>query len=107
MKIYESESQIVIRGIDHEFLQSHIRSNSQKVLCVYDTMVNLHRYLKEFRFGMVNKVEFFQLPFVIDEDQINEYILKRHRDLVGRSSESPGIYLHPEDRKSGEDYPIF
>ena len=41
MKIYESDTQIVIRGINHEMISTHISSGCEKILCIYDDVKNL------------------------------------------------------------------
>lgn len=40
VKIYESDHQIVYRGINHDLIKDHINSKVEKILCIYDTKEN-------------------------------------------------------------------
>ena len=74
MKIYESENQIVYRGIDHDLIKKHIESKTEKVLCVYDTKENFLR--EDFSYNS-DCLAFYQ----IYDDVHDEWIIERHSKL--------------------------
>ena len=74
MKIYESENQIVYRGIEHDVIKKHIESGTEKVLCVYDTKENFLR--EDFSYNS-DCLAFYQ----IYDDVHDEWIIERHSKL--------------------------
>jgi hypothetical protein len=72
MKLYESENQIVIRGINHELIKEHLDSDIQKVLCIYDTSDNLLKDLREYNSDRL-------ALYRIYEGVEDEWIIKRHK----------------------------
>ena len=72
MKLYESENQIVIRGINHELIKEHLDSDIQKVLCIYDTCDNLLKDLREYN---SDRLALYQIYEGVED----EWIIKRHK----------------------------
>jgi hypothetical protein len=74
MKLYESENQIVIRGINHELIKEHLDSDIQKVLCIYDTYDNLLKDLREYN---SRRLALYQILDCVED----EWIIERHKRL--------------------------
>lgn len=74
MKLYESDNQIVIRGINHNLIKEHLESNIQKILCIYDTLDNLLKDLKDYDSDKL-------VIYAIYDNIENEWIVERHKFL--------------------------
>lgn len=90
MKIYESENQIVYRGIDHDLIKKHIKSKTEKALCIYDTLENLLREDLSYNSRMLAFYE------IIDEIP-DEWIIEKHSKLEDDLTSKPwGIAGKPK-----------
>lgn len=74
MKIYESENQIVYRGLYHDLIKKHIDSKTEKVLCVYDTKEN---FLQEDFSYNSDWLAFYEIYDSVQD----EWIIERHSKL--------------------------
>ena len=72
MKSYESEFQIVFRGINRELITEHLDSNIQKILCVYDTANNFLTDLRKYNSDRLSLYEIY-------EDVKDEWIVEKHK----------------------------
>jgi hypothetical protein len=74
MKLYESENQIVIRGINHELIKEHLDSDIHKVLCIYDTSDNFLKDLREYK---SDRLALYQIYDGVED----EWIIERHKKV--------------------------
>lgn len=84
MKLYESENQIVYRGINHDVIKEHIESKVEKILCIYDTMEN---FLQEDISYNYNLLAFYE----IFNNFQDEWIIERHVRFEEDSTKPWGI----------------
>lgn len=78
MKIYESENQIVYRGIDHDLIKKHIKSKTKKILFVYDTMEN---FLREYFSYNSDWLVFYPIDDGVQDEWLRETHSKLEDDL--------------------------
>lgn len=76
IKVYESKTQIVIRGVDTEIIENHISSEVQKVMCVYGTTQEFLEKLRGKDFNS-DKIAFYLVPKQVKD----AWIAERHRKL--------------------------
>lgn len=84
MKLYESENQIVVRGLNHELIKEHLDSDIQKVLCIYDTSDNFLNDLREYN---SDRLSLYQIDRSIED----EWIVIRHKNLDNDTNKPCGI----------------
>lgn len=75
-EIYETEYQIVYRGVDYDLIKTHIESKIQKVLCIYDTKEN---FLQKDLVYTSDWLALYQIPAEVQDN----WIIKRHSSIEG------------------------